>query len=155
MPGEPTVRVLLPTFDSLATLAGGVEQYVHHLALALEAEGHEVRVLARRPARNARVPAGPQYDWVPLPALPASHRTRLFMEGAFARGVRKAARWADVVVGDYNHWFETYASQWRDVVMPISAKELLMAGVTTDRGGPVLDRRPRAGLLQDSLRQAH
>ena len=26
--------------------------------------------------------------------------------------------------GDYNHWFQTYATQYRDVVMPISAKEL-------------------------------
>src|SRR5712691_10799643 len=43
--------------------------------------------------------------------------------------------------GDYNHWFKTYASQWRDVVMPISAKELLMAGVTTarDLGAPLED----------------
>src|SRR5262245_42346038 len=37
--------------------------------------------------------------------------------------------------------FKTYASQWRDVVMPISAKELLMAGVTTarDLGAPLED----------------
>ena len=43
--------------------------------------------------------------------------------------------------GDYNHWFQAYASQWRDVVMPISAKELLMAGVTTarDLGAPLED----------------
>src|SRR5436305_1882416 len=43
--------------------------------------------------------------------------------------------------GDYNHWFQTYATQWRDVVMPISAKELLMAGITTarDLGAPLDD----------------
>src|SRR5436190_19658435 len=43
--------------------------------------------------------------------------------------------------GDYDHWFKTYASQWRDVVMPISAKELLMAGMTTarDLGAPLDD----------------
>src|SRR5436190_6703531 len=43
--------------------------------------------------------------------------------------------------GDYEHWFKTYASQWRDVVMPISAKELLFAGVTTarDLGAPLDD----------------
>src|SRR5438132_11312482 len=43
--------------------------------------------------------------------------------------------------GDYDHWFKTYASQWRDVVMPISAKELLFAGVTTPRhlGAPLDD----------------
>lgn len=43
--------------------------------------------------------------------------------------------------GDYNHWFETYAPQYRDVIMPISAKELLMAGVTTarDLGAPLDD----------------
>src|SRR5436305_13926924 len=27
--------------------------------------------------------------------------------------------------GDYDDWFKTYASQWREVVMPISAKALL------------------------------
>src|SRR5438132_12029477 len=43
--------------------------------------------------------------------------------------------------GDYDHWFKTYASQWHDVVMPISAKELLFAGVTTarDPGAPLDD----------------
>jgi imidazolonepropionase-like amidohydrolase len=43
--------------------------------------------------------------------------------------------------GDYNHWFQTYATQYRDVIMPISAKELLMAGVTTarDLGAPLDD----------------
>ncbi|MEK6375149.1 MAG: amidohydrolase family protein [Acidobacteriota bacterium] len=43
--------------------------------------------------------------------------------------------------GDYDYWFKTYASQWRDVVMPISAKQLLMAGVTTarDLGAPLDD----------------
>ncbi|MDQ6799582.1 MAG: amidohydrolase family protein, partial [Acidobacteriota bacterium] len=43
--------------------------------------------------------------------------------------------------GDYNHWFQTYAAQYRDVVMPISAKELLMAGITTarDLGAPLDD----------------
>jgi imidazolonepropionase-like amidohydrolase len=43
--------------------------------------------------------------------------------------------------GDYDHWFTTYADQYRDVIMPISAKELLMAGVTTarDLGAPLDD----------------
>ncbi len=43
--------------------------------------------------------------------------------------------------GNYDHWFKTYASQWRDTVMPISAKQLLMAGVTTarDLGAPLED----------------
>ena len=43
--------------------------------------------------------------------------------------------------GDYDHWFQTYAPQWRDVVMPISAKQLLMAGITTarDLGAPLDD----------------
>ena len=43
--------------------------------------------------------------------------------------------------GDYNHWFETYANQYRDTIMPISAKELLMAGITTarDLGAPLED----------------
>jgi len=43
--------------------------------------------------------------------------------------------------GDYDYWFKTYASKWRDTVMPISAKQLLMAGVTTarDLGAPLED----------------
>ena len=43
--------------------------------------------------------------------------------------------------GDYDHWFTTYADRYRDVIMPISAKELLMAGVTTarDLGAPLDD----------------
>ena len=43
--------------------------------------------------------------------------------------------------GDYDHWDQTYPSQYRDVIMPISAKQLLMAGVTTarDLGAPLED----------------
>lgn len=43
--------------------------------------------------------------------------------------------------GDYDHWDATYPPQFRDVIMPISAKELLMAGVTTarDLGAPLDD----------------
>ena len=43
--------------------------------------------------------------------------------------------------GNYDHWDEVYPPQFRDVVMPISAKELLMAGVTTarDLGAPLDD----------------
>ena len=43
--------------------------------------------------------------------------------------------------GDYDHWDRTYPSQFRDVIMPISAKQLLMAGVTTarDLGAPLED----------------
>ena len=42
---------------------------------------------------------------------------------------------------DYDHWFRTYAKKYRDVIMPIAAKELLMAGVTTvrDVGAPLGD----------------
>ncbi|HLE35876.1 MAG TPA: amidohydrolase family protein, partial [Candidatus Acidoferrales bacterium] len=42
---------------------------------------------------------------------------------------------------DYDHWFRTYRDRWRDVIMPISAKQLLMAGVTTvrDVGAPLDD----------------
>ena len=41
--------------------------------------------------------------------------------------------------GDYDHWDKVYPSFFRDTVMPISAKQLLMAGVTTarDLGGPL------------------
>lgn len=35
--------------------------------------------------------------------------------------------------GNYDHWFRTYPSKWRDVIMPIAARELLMAGVTMAR----------------------
>jgi imidazolonepropionase-like amidohydrolase len=43
--------------------------------------------------------------------------------------------------GNYDHWDATYPSQFRDVIMPVSAKELLMAGVTTarDLGAPLED----------------
>jgi imidazolonepropionase-like amidohydrolase len=43
--------------------------------------------------------------------------------------------------GNYDHWDEVYPSQFRGVVMPISAKQLLMAGVTTarDLGAPLDD----------------
>lgn len=43
--------------------------------------------------------------------------------------------------GDYEHWDRTYPSQLRDVIMPIAAKQLLMAGVTTarDLGAPLED----------------
>ncbi len=41
--------------------------------------------------------------------------------------------------GDYDHWDRVYPSLFRDVIMPISAKQLLMAGVTTvrDLGAPL------------------
>ena len=43
--------------------------------------------------------------------------------------------------GDYDHWDATYPGQYRDVIMPIAAKQLLMAGVTTarDLGAPLED----------------
>ncbi len=34
---------------------------------------------------------------------------------------------------DYDYWDKAYQDRWRDVIMPIAAKELLMAGVTTVR----------------------
>jgi imidazolonepropionase-like amidohydrolase len=42
---------------------------------------------------------------------------------------------------DYDHWDRVYRDKWRDVIMPISAKELLMVGVTTvrDVGAPLED----------------
>ncbi len=42
---------------------------------------------------------------------------------------------------DYDHWDKTYPSQFRDVIMPASAKQLLLAGVTgaRDLGGPLED----------------
>src|SRR2546426_318890 len=43
--------------------------------------------------------------------------------------------------GDYDHWDRTYRSKWRDVIMPIAARQLLLAGVTTvrDVGAPLED----------------
>jgi imidazolonepropionase-like amidohydrolase len=40
---------------------------------------------------------------------------------------------------DYAHWDKTYPSQFEKVIMPASAKQLLMAGVTSarDLGGPL------------------
>jgi len=42
---------------------------------------------------------------------------------------------------DYEHWDKTYMSRFRDVIMPIAAKQLLMSGVTTarDLGAPLED----------------
>ncbi len=42
---------------------------------------------------------------------------------------------------DYDHWFRTYRDKWREVIMPIAAKELLLAGITTvrDVGAPLDD----------------
>lgn len=42
---------------------------------------------------------------------------------------------------DYAHWDKTYPAQFRDVIMPASAKQLLLAGVTgaRDLGGPLED----------------
>lgn len=42
---------------------------------------------------------------------------------------------------DYEHWDKTYPPQFRDVIMPASAKQLLLAGVTgaRDLGGPLED----------------
>src|SRR5688500_10733836 len=43
--------------------------------------------------------------------------------------------------GDYDHWDRTYPSKFRDLIMPVAAKQLLMAGVTTarDLGAPLED----------------
>ena len=42
---------------------------------------------------------------------------------------------------DYEHWDKTYPDRFRDVIMPASAKQLLLAGVTgaRDLGGPLDD----------------
>lgn len=42
---------------------------------------------------------------------------------------------------DYDHWDRTYPPQFRDVIMPASARQLLLAGVTgaRDLGGPLED----------------
>ncbi len=42
---------------------------------------------------------------------------------------------------DYEHWDKTYMTRFRDEIMPIAAKQLLMSGVTTvrDLGAPLED----------------
>ena len=42
---------------------------------------------------------------------------------------------------DYDHWDKTYPSRFRDEIMPASAKQLLLAGITSarDLGGPFDD----------------
>jgi imidazolonepropionase-like amidohydrolase len=42
---------------------------------------------------------------------------------------------------DYEHWDKTYISRFRDEIMPIAARQLLMSGVTTvrDLGAPLED----------------
>ncbi len=42
---------------------------------------------------------------------------------------------------DYDHWDRTYPARFRDTIMPASAKQLLLAGVTgaRDLGGPLED----------------
>lgn len=42
---------------------------------------------------------------------------------------------------NYDHWDATYPAKYRDVIMPVAAKQLLMAGVTTvrDLGAPLED----------------
>lgn len=97
------MRVLLPTLDSPATLRGGVEWYVHHLARHLRAEGVEARVLARKPRDTPPdLLDEVDYEWVRLPSPrgPVTHRYRLVMQPFFDRGVAHAARrWGDIVHG--------------------------------------------------------
>ena len=42
---------------------------------------------------------------------------------------------------DYEYWDKTYMSRFRDLIMPIAAKQLLMSGITTvrDLGAPLED----------------
>jgi imidazolonepropionase-like amidohydrolase len=55
---------------------------------------------------------------------------------------------------DYEHWDTTYMSRFRDEIMPVAARQLLMSGVTTvrDLGAPLDDilevkRRIEAGTI--------
>ncbi|HET6404502.1 MAG TPA: glycosyltransferase [Candidatus Thermoplasmatota archaeon] len=89
------MKVLLATLDSVRTLQGGVEWYVHRLAKALADEGHDVTVATRRGGEHD----GVRYEGTRLPPLPSSHRTRLLLERPFALHVRKLAKAADVVHG--------------------------------------------------------
>ncbi|MEA3200208.1 MAG: phosphatidyl-myo-inositol alpha-mannosyltransferase [Thermoplasmata archaeon] len=92
------MKVLLASLDSIHTLQGGVEWYVHHLAEALADEGHEVRVATRQPQRQPQ-PSATDYRFLPMPRGAASHRYRLLWSPRFARRLAKEAAWADVVHG--------------------------------------------------------
>jgi 1,2-diacylglycerol 3-alpha-glucosyltransferase len=99
------VRILLATESYLPYLSG-VTVSVDALARGLGARGHEVLVLAPRPADGATVPAmgspgpEPRYAWLPsyqLPRLvPALYRMPLPHPGATA--LREARRFAPDVV---------------------------------------------------------
>lgn len=93
------MNVLLCALDSPATLQGGVEWYVHHLAKALGEEGHDVRVLSRRGEDVSEALREVRYVWADLPRGAATHRYRLLHEPAFWRAVKRESRGADVVHG--------------------------------------------------------
>jgi imidazolonepropionase-like amidohydrolase len=86
------------------------------------------RIVAVGPQSEVAVPAGtPVIDTEGMSVLPGlmDMRGRLMSMGH----------------ADYEHWDKTYMSRFRDLIMPIAAKQLLMSGVTTARelGAPLED----------------
>jgi imidazolonepropionase-like amidohydrolase len=84
------------------------------------------RILAVGPRSEVAVPAGtPVIDARGMSVLPGLMDMHVHL----------------MILGhaDYEHWDKTYMSRFRDEIMPIAAKQLLMSGVTTarDLGAPL------------------
>jgi imidazolonepropionase-like amidohydrolase len=86
------------------------------------------RILAVGPRGSVTVPAGtPVVDTEGMSVLPGLMDMHVHL----------------MILGhaDYEHWDKTYMARFRDEIMPIAAKQLLMSGVTTvrDLGAPLED----------------
>jgi imidazolonepropionase-like amidohydrolase len=86
------------------------------------------RIVAVGPRTEVAVPAGtPVIDTEGMSVLPGLMDMHVHL----------------MILGhaDYEHWDKTYMPRFRDLIMPIAAKQLLMSGITTARelGAPLED----------------
>jgi len=86
------------------------------------------RIVAVGPRTEVTVPAGiPVIDTEGMSVLPGLMDMHVHL----------------MILGhaDYEHWDKTYMPRFRDLIMPIAAKQLLMSGITTARelGAPLED----------------
>ena len=86
------------------------------------------RILAVGPKTEVAVPAGtPVIDTEGMSVLPGLMDMHVHL----------------MILGhaDYEHWDKTYMPRFRDLIMPIAARQLLMSGITTARelGAPLED----------------
>jgi imidazolonepropionase-like amidohydrolase len=86
------------------------------------------RIVAVGPRKDVVVPPGtPTIDTAGMSVLPGLMDMHVHL----------------MILGhsDYEYWDKTYMSRFRDVIMPIGAKQLLMSGITTvrDLGAPLDD----------------